>query len=70
MEKEYNIELGKFITNYPKQQYDSDWKLLSSLTYKNPIRSEKIGRRKVKNLVNHLKKKGLECKGIYRLCKT
>jgi hypothetical protein len=65
MNNEYNIELGKFITEYPKQQYNSDWKLLTSLTYRNPIKNEKIGRRKVKNLVTHLKKKGLEVKGIY-----
>ena len=47
MNNEYNIELGKFITEYPKQQYNSDWKLLTSLTYRNPIKNEKIGRRKV-----------------------
>lgn len=61
----YRNEVSKFILNYPKQNYNEDWKLFASLTYRNPIHSDELGRRKIKGLVNHIKRKKINCSGLF-----
>lgn len=62
---EYKTELSSFIKNYPKLNYNEEWKLFVSLTYKSPIYSDVLGRKKLKGMMNHIKRKKIDCKGIF-----
>jgi hypothetical protein len=61
----YRLELGKFISNYSNQNHNKDWDYIVGLSYKNNIRNEKIGRRKLKNLYNNLIKYDDSIDGIF-----
>tara|TARA_Y200000002_G_scaffold339363_1_gene309306 strand:+ start:990 stop:1409 length:420 start_codon:yes stop_codon:yes gene_type:complete len=52
-------ELGNFIGNY------KEWDYIVGLSYRNDIRNEKIGRTKVKNLINNLSKYDENIDGVY-----
>jgi hypothetical protein len=54
----YRSELGNFIGNYKK------WDYIVGLSYRDNIRNEKIGRRKIKNLFNNLSKYDKNINGV------
>ena len=59
VDNRYRNELGNFIGNY------KEWDYIVGLSYRDNIRNEKIGRRKIKNLFNNLSKYDKNIDGVY-----
>tara|TARA_R110001599_G_scaffold240684_1_gene440300 strand:+ start:4536 stop:4973 length:438 start_codon:yes stop_codon:yes gene_type:complete len=61
----YRWDLGEFFKDYSVNNLNKEWDYIVGLSYKLPIKSESVSRKKLKQLYNNLKHYDCNFDGIY-----
>ena len=60
-----NKQLAEFTSNYARDMYGDDWKLILTITYNKPIKNEYLCRTIIKQIFSELKEKDYIIDGIF-----